>query len=111
MILQEYSIRYFNEIHEKLEKLDYKSEIHGNLALNKLSFINFILTYNNLLDCLFLKFGSDLKQLNSGKNRLNYITIVIYKLIVYILNRGSFELVLFKNNQLICVFLVDCDIS
>lgn len=67
MILQEYSIRFFGEVHEKLDQLDYKSELHANMRLSRVNFVNFIITYSNLIDCLLKRHGDELKQTNDGK--------------------------------------------
>ncbi|CAF0731757.1 unnamed protein product, partial [Brachionus calyciflorus] len=61
-ILQEYAIRCFNEIKSRIDLLNFKSIIHGNLPLESISFNSFILLYVNLIDCLLKKFGTELKQ-------------------------------------------------
>ena len=61
-ILQEYSVRYFNDLLPKMSLLSYKSMLHKQILLNKLNFINFIYSYSNFFDCLMKKFEVQLKQ-------------------------------------------------
>ena len=63
-ILHEYSRRYFQDFHANLKNLSYKSMLHGNIQLNKMNFLNFILSYSNLIDCLIKKHHEELKLNN-----------------------------------------------
>lgn len=49
-----------------IEELSFKSILHGNVSLSKISFKNFILAYINMLDCLLYQHIEDLKKFNEG---------------------------------------------
>ncbi len=61
-MLQEYSVRYFNELSPKMSSMNFKSMLYNNKEINKLNFNNFIYSYSNLIDCLLKKFIDDLKK-------------------------------------------------
>lgn len=61
-LLQEYSVRYFNDLHSTLDSLNYKSSLHNRTQLNKINFNNFIYSYAILVDCLMKRFDEQLKQ-------------------------------------------------
>ncbi|RNA43274.1 hypothetical protein BpHYR1_038795 [Brachionus plicatilis] len=61
-ILQEYAIRCFNQFESRVDLLDFKSIIHGNILIKSIGLNTFIFAYINLVDCLMKKFGAELKQ-------------------------------------------------
>jgi hypothetical protein len=63
-ILHEYSRRYFQDLHTDFKSLSYKSMLHGNIFLKDMSFLNFILSYSNIIDCLIKKHHEELKLNN-----------------------------------------------
>lgn len=67
-ILQEYAIRYFSDFEMRVDFLDFKSIIHGNVLIKSIGLNFFIFAFINMTDCLLKKFAFELKQTNEGMN-------------------------------------------
>lgn len=80
------------ELQQNLPLFGYKSILHGDVPLSMISFNNFIISYINIMDCLFKRFIDDLKQFNEGsiltaleqgnvegKNGIDSVTLFVYQ--------------------------------
>lgn len=68
--IHEASGRFFAELAQALESLEYRTVLHGNVRLGEISFANFVVAYISLLDCLLNRFIEELKQFSEGSFKL-----------------------------------------
>jgi hypothetical protein len=65
-LVHEMSGRLFGEWEAGVEALGFRSVLHGDVALAKVSLCNFVFGYVNMVDCLLRRFVEELKRFDEG---------------------------------------------
>jgi len=76
-LVHEMSGRLFGEWEAGVEALGFRSVLHGDVALARVSLCNFVFGYVNMVDCLLRRFVEELKRFDEG----SVLTVLIYTFI------------------------------